>query len=505
MLRPQEPGHGLSRNNREKGKFIMNTKRIKSDTVLIQGTWEDPTVPTRDRITQTHSYDRRLVTREYVKVWSWTGYEDRFVIHNRGWRSVWNKSRGERVTPATGWRAVNVIKWLPSKQRFDGIDIIRKRRGTSFATSRIKFLDLPDEVIKAIYEWMQMVPGMQPWAREAIFVDSPASAPTVDAGFRYIMERPLWENRSQFPLVRNGEMRATVAHDITLMLRQPTVALGLKAQYPGFFFPKRFQAMVAKKIVDGEWNHLISLDVMTLACGFDHLLPVAEACKEWWEFSRLQDGTRYGGPDDLNPIDEFNGLTLGRKLRIVQAENGLSEWSDTIRMTNHLRNDNVVFEWRDYPNPHEAHAAATELMTTIRQRRTAERRAFELKARSEILIPQDHYENVLAAPMPEGITLVSPKTAADMDEWSNAMENCIASYVTSAVQDPTALFLGILKDDVLIGNIEIRRRELEQILGRHNCVLPDDIRFGIHACLVDANVINQSPNAWGLQVRTPWA
>lgn len=60
-----------------------------------------------------------------------------------------------------------------------------------------------------------------------------------------------------------------------------------------------------------------------------------------------------------------------------------------------------------------------------------------------------------------------PKTSFKLNEYSDKMNNCVRSYATS-VENKYCIILGIYKENKLTYNVELRRRELGQFLGKRN-------------------------------------
>ena len=432
----------------------------------------------------TAQYTARFHRRMEVRYtdYAWRGYENRFVVSAAGWKAVWNKSRQEMVFPRVGWKTRLIIKWMPNQRRFDAISVTPSRRGNQFRT--IPLLNgvmqwfpmvAAPEMLTALWEWMEMMP-LSDFDRKAIFG-------TEDREHRLIY--------AQAPLVRGYDLghRDTMyvlSEPIRHIVIQPNLELGLKKAFPGFKFPKRFRRMAMEKVQNKDLLQLSHLDRMILCCGFDHIIPVGEALEDWSEFSTVW------MPDH---IDQFNALSLARKLRVVTAENGLSHYCDAIRMSNSLRTEfGVEFDLHNYPDPREAHDAVEALLAPLyRERRRTRNRLFDYSTRE---IPQEAYEPYVNLELPDGLRLVSPKVGQDLVGWSNAMDNCIRGYQREAVEG-YGIYLGIMDGDELIGNIEIRGRTLSQILGKHNRTLPN--AEPIHDALVEAGLINPSYQAWGLR------
>lgn len=68
-----------------------------------------------------------------------------------------------------------------------------------------------------------------------------------------------------------------------------------------------------------------------------------------------------------------------------------------------------------------------------------------------------------------GLSYQVPTTAAELERWASILDNCLADYVRAAATS-TAWLIGVFRDDVIIGCVEIRprTREVRQAVGEHN-------------------------------------
>ncbi|MFZ9482550.1 MAG: PcfJ domain-containing protein [Ilumatobacteraceae bacterium] len=68
-----------------------------------------------------------------------------------------------------------------------------------------------------------------------------------------------------------------------------------------------------------------------------------------------------------------------------------------------------------------------------------------------------------------GLSYQVPTTAAELERWASILDNCLADYVRAAATN-TAWLVGVFRDDVIIGCVEIRprTREVRQAVGEHN-------------------------------------
>jgi hypothetical protein len=62
-----------------------------------------------------------------------------------------------------------------------------------------------------------------------------------------------------------------------------------------------------------------------------------------------------------------------------------------------------------------------------------------------------------------------PTTATELERWASILDNCLADFVRAAATN-TAWLVGVFRDDVIIGCVEIRprTREVRQAVGEHN-------------------------------------
>lgn len=68
-----------------------------------------------------------------------------------------------------------------------------------------------------------------------------------------------------------------------------------------------------------------------------------------------------------------------------------------------------------------------------------------------------------------GLSYQVPTTAAELERWASILDNCLADYVRAAATS-TAWLIGVFRDDVIVGCVEIRprTREVRQAVGEHN-------------------------------------
>lgn len=90
--------------------------------------------------------------------------------------------------------------------------------------------------------------------------------------------------------------------------------------------------------------------------------------------------------------------------------------------------------------------------------------------------------------------MILPKTIQDLYDWSNYMHNCISGYAPDVVKNNSSIVLGAIKYDVahdgkIIANFEVRNNRLMQLLGKHNQILPDDLRKMLEFEFREAGVV----------------
>lgn len=81
-------------------------------------------------------------------------------------------------------------------------------------------------------------------------------------------------------------------------------------------------------------------------------------------------------------------------------------------------------------------------------------------------------EKIDKVALPDGYSLILPKSTHELIDWGRDMGHCIGSYIHEAVQGES-VFLGIIKDKKMIGNaqISVKQNRLVQIFGKRNAYL----------------------------------
>lgn len=153
----------------------------------------------------------------------------------------------------------------------------------------------------------------------------------------------------------------------------------------------------------------------------------------------------------LRTLDPRSLVRLLRQGRLTQTD--LREIRDLQRIEDY--NGSYVRSW------HEMHEL-TSLMAS-RQERT------------QAISPTPLSKRLDGAEF-EGLRIACPQSFGDLHDWSSQMSNCIGGYTRQAARGLTVLG-GIYDGEKLVANFQVdpARRELQQLLGKHNRRLPADI------------------------------
>lgn len=95
--------------------------------------------------------------------------------------------------------------------------------------------------------------------------------------------------------------------------------------------------------------------------------------------------------------------------------------------------------------------------------------------------------------LPDGYRLIQPKSTHEMINWGKEMSHCIGSYTREAL-DGKSVFLGIVKNETLIGNaqISVKDKRLVQVFGKHNKVLDSHTLQLFSKGLIDNKVLPET-------------
>lgn len=106
----------------------------------------------------------------------------------------------------------------------------------------------------------------------------------------------------------------------------------------------------------------------------------------------------------------------------------------------------------------------------------------------------------------DGYSLVLPSTTHELIDWGRNMEHCIGSYTNEAVQGDS-VFLGIIKDQKMIGNaqISVKNKRLVQVFGKRNSYLDKNTLEMFSKALVNNKVLPEDgfKNAYGFHLNAP--
>lgn len=185
----------------------------------------------------------------------------------------------------------------------------------------------------------------------------------------------------------------------------------------------------------------------------------------------------------------FNGLTR------VNPKESATQWEvmDVLRMFKNLNeNYNANYapgqltarSWRELHN---------DLSRDLSRRGVRDQPIEKVKLAEKI----DQVE------LPEGYSLVLPRSTHELIDWGREMEHCIGSYTQEAVQGHS-VFLGIVKDKTMIGNaqISVKQNRLVQIFGKRNRYLDKEILEVFSRGLIENDVLAKTgfKHAYGYQV-----
>jgi hypothetical protein len=99
-------------------------------------------------------------------------------------------------------------------------------------------------------------------------------------------------------------------------------------------------------------------------------------------------------------------------------------------------------------------------------------------------------EKIDGVSLPEGYSLILPRSTHELIDWGRKMEHCIGSYTFEAVKG-SSVFLGIVKDKTMIGNaqISVREKRLVQVFGKRNRYLDKETLEVFSKGLIENDVL----------------
>lgn len=457
---------------------------------------------------------------EVIGEYTWRGYEKSFAISTATYMVTWNKALKRNVCHRGQYKAAWAVKWIASRKRFDLVSIRHKQGKAYFNTMPLTHLydNMPEALLADLQLWMNEVSG---W-----------SIPE-------LMERDLrWYKRTvllqaQFPLLRYIPFPQLQPHirdyfngiafsvRAARVLKQPNLQVALKKEIKRPF-PKKLVKIVAGWIAGGP-DKAAAIDWLpkfVQQVPYDMILPILENLEKPADLGYLWNSIWDADSEDqeedpfeffgrgrrVHFIEFFITLSHQRRMRILQAPNGMHQMSDAWRGAIDLRmRHGREIDITRYPDPEEAHNAVETLRQRIWQdenRELYERRNREMESRAvrraELVIPEENYTKLLAVELRNDIKLFRPETAADMDAWGNEMQFCIGSYAeTAATTDQ--MFFAIHVGEKFVGCGHIANQRIVQMLGRYNHTLPEEIRGTIYEDLLAAGILREDTTGWGME------
>lgn len=312
---------------------------------------------------------------------------------------------------------------------------------------------------------------------------------------------------AQYPLIRewilthpNQAERLDHHQPNARILKQQTMiqALNVMSGRRRKKYRKDFVRMAALVIQDNPSVMPTAVQSIMKSSAEGHWLPLLTAARQ----SRSLDAIA-----SMRELDykAFKKLSYHRYLRIINEHNGVRYYCDALTTQLMLEaTHGVVISITECRTGKEAHDRVEHVMGRFRALPQADYWQTRVDNQKELEIPQEPYEKLLAAKLPTGIELITPKVGYDVVLWGNEMDFCIGSYVAEAARGDILLF-GINQNSKLLGcgMINIREGRLVQMLAYRNYALPDDVKWSIFNALLETKVIKDIRDGWGMEHEVP--
>lgn len=336
--------------------------------------------------------------------------------------------------------------------------------------------------------------GVPPISREDYFEATPFSHPALSYSERAVMNREKkdpyeYALHLAYPLARDMKLRDGIPSGMTSAFREDTMMEAVRKMYGKTRYRKDLVRAVSKA----------PLPLNVVAVELRGTVPT-----DWViDFLNAHQGVFSRGLEKhLRPAFRalFKSLTPAQQKRLLASltttnkKEIASYWAvvDTLRMFKSLKDDyNATFVPGQIPGKRWS-----ELHEIFRA---------DLSTREVVDKPIEKVplaQEIEKVQFPEGYRIIQPETTHDLIEWGRKMEHCIGSYIKEAVQGES-VFLGIMKDDMMIGNAQIRVRDknLVQIFGKRNRILDREVLDGFSTSLIDNKVLTVSSfkHSYGFQ------
>jgi hypothetical protein len=117
----------------------------------------------------------------------------------------------------------------------------------------------------------------------------------------------------------------------------------------------------------------------------------------------------------------------------------------------------------------------------------------KLKTKNRLIPPTPLSKKIVELPEEENFSIILPKDTHTLLTWGSSMNHCIGSYASNAVSG-SDVFIGIIKDEKMIGNAQIQAKtgNLIQIFGKHNQYIEPTVLQSVVGTLVKKKVIAKS-------------
>ena len=117
----------------------------------------------------------------------------------------------------------------------------------------------------------------------------------------------------------------------------------------------------------------------------------------------------------------------------------------------------------------------------------------KMKTKNRLIPATPLSKKIVEIPEQENFKIVLPEDTHTLLNWGSSMNHCIGSYASNAVSG-SDVFIGIIKDDKMVGNAQIQAKtgNLIQIFGKHNQYIEPTILQSVVGTLVKKKVVAKS-------------